>query len=75
MVCTDYTFLLEIRYITSKELIFIFYLLFLQLMLCRVAALKSLPVHHLECRLYFSCGPLKSMHYYENLKCMSRSIF
>ena len=29
-----------------KDPIFIFYLLLLQLALCRVAALKSLPVHH-----------------------------
>ena len=29
-----------------KDLSFNFYLLLLQLVLCRVAALKSLPVHH-----------------------------
>ena len=30
----------------SKGQTFIFYLLLLQLVLCRVAAVKSLPVHH-----------------------------
>ena len=39
---------------------FDFYLLLLQLVLCRVAALKSLPVHHSYCRLYFHFGPLRS---------------
>ena len=29
-----------------KDQTFIFYLLLLQLVLCRVAAVKSLPVHH-----------------------------
>ena len=37
---------------------FYFYLLLLQLVLCRVAALKSLPIHW--CRLYFPFGPLTS---------------
>ena len=39
-----------------------FYLLLLQLVLCRVAALKSLPVHHPQCRLYFSFDPLGSVN-------------
>ena len=29
-----------------KDQTFLFYLLLLQLVLCRVAALKSLPIHH-----------------------------
>ena len=44
-----------------KDLTIIFYLLLLQLALCRVAALKSLPVHHPYCRLYFSFDPLRSV--------------
>ena len=36
-----------------KDQTFIFYVLLLQLALCRVAALKSLPVHHLYFRLYY----------------------
>ena len=37
----------------KKDQTFLLYLLLLQLVLCRVAALKSLPVHHPYCRLYF----------------------
>ena len=42
-----------------KDLSFNFYLLLLQPVLCRVAALKSLPVHHPKCRLYFLFGPVR----------------
>ena len=35
-------------------------LLSLQQVLCRVAALKSSPVYHPLCRLYFKFGPLRS---------------
>ena len=35
-----------------KDQPFIFYSLLLQLVLCHAAALKSLPVHHLQYRLY-----------------------
>ena len=40
------TVLLYFIHIFTKDQTFIFYLLLLQLVLCRVAALKSLPVHH-----------------------------
>ena len=43
-----------------KDLSFNCYLLLLQLVLCCVAALTSLPVHHPQCRLYFPFGPLRS---------------
>ena len=36
------------------------YLLSLQLVLCRVAALKSGPVHRPKCSLNFTFGPLKA---------------
>ena len=39
---------------------FNFYLLLLQLVLCRVEALKSHLIHHPYCRLYFPVGPLRS---------------
>ena len=42
-----------------KELSFNFHLLLLQLVLCCVAALKSLPVHHRQCRLNVPFGPLR----------------
>ena len=32
----------------------------LQLVVCRVAALKIIPVHHTWCRLYFPFGPLRN---------------
>ena len=58
----------EIKYILTTVLKitalkgsqFYVYLLLLQLVLYRVAALNNLPVHHPKCRLYFSLGPLRS---------------
>ena len=44
----------------SRFVQFYFHFLLLQLVLCRVAALKSLSVHHPLCRLYFPFGPLRS---------------
>ena len=38
----------------------LFYLLSLQLVLCRVAALKSGHVNRPQCSLYFTFGPLRS---------------
>ena len=49
-----------ISYLKKFDLGFIFFLLLLQLVLCCVAALKSLPIHHPLCRLYFPFGPLRS---------------
>ena len=51
-----------------KDLSFNFYLLLLQLVLCRVAALKSLPVHHPLCRLHFPFGPLRSARVFSGIR-------
>ena len=50
---------------------FIFYLLLLQLVLCRVAAVKSLPVHHPKCRFYFYLGPLRSVKIFRVFKTLT----
>ena len=46
-------------------------------LLCRVAALKSLPVHHLQCRLYFSFDSLGSVNIFGvfQIYCTLRIIF
>ena len=54
-----------------KDQPFIFCLLLLQVMLCRVAALKSFPVHHPLCRLYFYLGPLRSVKIFRVLKTLA----
>ena len=57
--------LLALYFNASKGSNNYFYSLLLQLVLCRVAALKSLPVHHPKCRLYFTFDPLGSVNIYE----------
>ena len=52
------------------------YLLSLQLVLCRVAALKSGPVHRPQCSLYFTFGPdqQKYSEKSENIICLDSYI-
>ena len=60
-ICLAHTpgFLLNV-FTALKGTIFLFYLLSLQLVLCRVAALKNGPVNRPQCSLYFTFGPLRS---------------
>ena len=47
--------------LAARNSISYFYLLSLQLVLCRVAALRRSPVHHIKRSLYFTYGPLISV--------------